>query len=785
MGAGPPPVPLLAPILCCCFVAAVVWMAVVPVGSTAGWVALGAATALGGVGGSLASLARRRRPTPLLLAVAVVGLALWRAASALGEIAEPWADLPATAVRLVGVVDTPVETRGTSATAFIEIERVLQPELQYEPNGRLRLTLPALASVAVGQRVEVFGRLDPVVSATAEGKRLLRRRVIATGRFPQVLPMGEATMGPVQAAVHGARSAIAGTIRRMLPEPHASLLAGLIVGSTDGMPDDFRGVLTASGASHLVVVSGYNITLVAGALQGLFRARRALGTVAPLVGVWAFTLLAGGTAPAVRAALMATLALLALRTGRGSDALAALGLTVVAMLLVDPLLIYELGFQLSVLATVGLIALQPRLSALAPWLPAPVREPVASTLAAQLATAPLLAATFHQLSLISPVANALAAPAIPLATIAGAVGVLIGTLVAPAAPLVGAVLTAPTSYLVAVLETAARIPGAIAPIGEIPAAIAACYAVALLAWAILPTPEGKAFVVVLRTPSAARPLVAGLSALLAAAVVTWGGPALASDPYLTVTVLDVGHGDAVFVRTPGQRTVLIDGGPNPAALLGQLGRRLGFAERSLTVAVLTRADSQRLPGIVEAVERYPSTLAVSPPEGATSALYQRWLAATSGSRTVVVDHALNIDLDYEVVLELLPTPPLAPVADGNPPQRTIIMRVVHRDVAILVAPSLTREAGRGAVRDGWSLWANALVVPRHGDAEALDPAFLAVVDPAAAIISVGARNRPGLPSPQTLEVLERTPTFRTDLHGSVELRSDGRSLSVVPERAGP
>ena len=524
---------------------------------------------------------------------------------------------------------------------------------------------------------------------------------------------------------------------------------------------------------------------MAGALQGLFRPRRALGTAAPLLGVWVFTLLAGGTAPAVRAALMATLALLALRTGRGSDALAALGLTVVAMLLVDPLLIYELGFQLSVLATVGLIALQPRLSALAPWLPAPVREPVASTLAAQLATAPLLAATFHQLSLISPVANALAAPAIPLATIAGAVGVLIGTLVAPAAPLVGAVLTPPTSYLVAVLETAARIPGAIAPIGEIPAAIAACYAVALLAWAILPTPEGKAFAVVLRTPSAARPAIAGLSALLAAAVVAWAGPALASDPYLTVTVLDVGHGDAVFVRTPGQRTVLIDGGPNPAALLGQLGRRLGFAERSLTVAVLTRAESQRLPGIVEAVERYPSALAVSPPEGATSALYQRWLAATSGSRTVVVDRALNIDLDNEVMLELLPTPPLAPVADGNPPQRTIIVRVVHRDVAILVAPSLTREAGRGTVRDGWSLWANALVVPRHGDAEALDPAFLAVVDPSAAIISVGARNRPGLPSSQALEVLERTPTFRTDLHGSVELRSDGRTLSVAPERPGP
>src|SRR5262249_26184775 len=138
------------------------------------------------------------------------------------------------------------------------------------------------------------------------------------------------------------------------------------------------------------VCSSVPALLVAAALAFVVRSNRIGRVVVPLVGVWIFTLIAGANAPAVRAALMATIALLAIATGRGVDALGALALAATGMLLVDPLLVSDLGFQLSILATLGLIALQPRIAPLLGWLPRPLREPASSTFAAQLATIPLL-----------------------------------------------------------------------------------------------------------------------------------------------------------------------------------------------------------------------------------------------------------------------------------------------------------------------------------------------------------------------------------------------------------
>jgi len=169
--------------------------------------------------------------------------------------------------------------------------------------------------------------------------------------------LGAAEENAVTAALHELRSSIEATIQRTLPEPHATLLVGLLVGAAAGMPESLRLALVASGTSHLVVVSGYNISLVAAALASLVKAGRALRIVVPLLGVWGFTLLAGANAPAVRAAIMATVALVMLGSGRGVDALGALALAAAAMLLLDPRLAFDLGFQLALLASIVLIHL--------------------------------------------------------------------------------------------------------------------------------------------------------------------------------------------------------------------------------------------------------------------------------------------------------------------------------------------------------------------------------------------------------------------------------------------
>ena len=384
----PPTVPIWTPILCLLTCLAVIWGAVAPFGDSGLWRMIGVGASLGGVVGIAVRLATRRLPTVHLAALVAIGIGLWRASDGTAEAPQPWA-VPAERIRLLASVEGPVETRGTTASLYAHIDQVLEPAGVEAPKGRVRAILPGLTSLETGQPIEITGRFEAVEAASASGARLARQGVIATTAFPRVVPLGPPQQNVILGTLASLRSSIQTTIERTLPEPHAALLAGLLVGSSAGMPESLRLALIGSGTSHLVVVSGYNISLVAAALTSFFRASPGLRVAAPLLGVWAFTLIAGANAPAVRAAIMATGALVALGTGRGSDALAALALAATAMLLIDPGLVFDLGFQLSVLATLGLITLQPRLSSLFGRLPDRLREPVSTTLAAQVATLPL------------------------------------------------------------------------------------------------------------------------------------------------------------------------------------------------------------------------------------------------------------------------------------------------------------------------------------------------------------------------------------------------------------
>lgn len=774
---------MTALVLCGLFVAAIIGVAAAAPEAHQGLQALGAGLTFGAGAGLAASWVIGRRLPVVVLGAAVAGAGAWRAAAAFSALTQPWADAPAELARVVAVVDAPVETRGATARVYARIERAVHPPDAAPPVGRVRLTTAALPPVELSDRIEVAGRFYPADPATADGRRLLGGGIIATSDFPDVLPLGRADANLVQAAAHALRAHLRAGIERSLSEPQSSLLSGLLVGSVGGMPQDFRLALQASGTTHIVVVSGYNISLVASALGTALRGARGLAAAVPLVGVWGFTLLAGASPPSIRAAIMATIALVAIRSGRGRDALAALALAAMGMLAVDPHLVADLSFQLSAFATIGLITLHARVAALLGALPGPVREPVSATLAAQLATAPLLAWVFHELSVVAPLANVLAAPAIPLATIAGAILMPIPAATSGAAPLVGAALWLPTTYLVSVIEAFSRLPGAMLPVGDVPPILALLYALGLVAWAAAPTPEGRSLLHTIGSARLAGQAVAAAS-LAAIGSLAWTGLATAPPP-LVLSVLDVGDGEALFVRTPAQRTLLVDGGPNPAALLGQLGRRLNLAERNLSVVVLTRADSERLPGNIAALERYPAALAAGPPEEPTSALFARWQRLTDSAQRLRVDQAVTIQVEPGVAIELLPTGPLpGPAGSSAEPQRTLIVRVIHQEVSFLVAPAITAEAARAASAGGWPLAASALLVPRQGEPSALDARLLDAVNPRIAVIAVGARNRGGNPAPQTLELLRSVPTFRTDLHGTVDLHSDGHRLWVNTERGG-
>ena len=227
----------------------------------------------------------------------------------------------------------------------------------------------------------------------------------------------------------GLRESIAEFVQSGLPEPHASLLLGIILGVKSGFPNDFYEALRVTGTLHVVVVSGFNITVIINTLAHLlvFIPLR-LRFFITLLLITAFVLLVGANPPVVRAAIMGSIALLGTVLGRQNDALRAFLLAVILMLIFRPSWVGELSFQLSFLATLGLIVVFPLLDKALPG-KGFLRSDLLTTLAAQTTVWPLLAFKFGTISLISPVVNTLVLWTIPIITYIGLVTSTIGLVI--------------------------------------------------------------------------------------------------------------------------------------------------------------------------------------------------------------------------------------------------------------------------------------------------------------------------------------------------------------------
>lgn len=241
------------------------------------------------------------------------------------------------------------------------------------------------------------------------------------------------------------RHAIEETINRLFREPEASLLAGLLLGIRRTMSDAFRDAMTASGTTHLVAVSGFNLTIVAEAIKRLllgFNRRLAFGAMT--LGVVLFTLLVGAPASAVRAAIMVWMVAAGRLLGRRPYLPALLTFVALAMTVPNPYLPrHDVSFQLSFLAIVGLSVVTPILAKKFSRIPLFVREPLATTLGAQAATLPLIVSVFGTASLVAPLANVLVLSAIPLAMFLGGVAAAFGVI----APGLGAILALPAQLI--------------------------------------------------------------------------------------------------------------------------------------------------------------------------------------------------------------------------------------------------------------------------------------------------------------------------------------------------
>jgi len=224
----------------------------------------------------------------------------------------------------------------------------------------------------------------------------------------------------IGAGLTGLRGRLVDLYRKVLPEPHASLLSGVVLGVRAQMPASFYTALQETGTLHVIAASGMNVTIVAGVLIAvlvrLFTRRNAI--IFAIIGIIFYTFLAGASAPVVRAAIAGVVAYLGALMGRERDGVIVLVFVAVVMLMWNPLYILDIGWQLSFAATAGILlvfpVLQRYIKIYFDRFPLALGDELGITLAAQLATLPLIVYHFGSLSWISPVVNVLVAPVVPV-----------------------------------------------------------------------------------------------------------------------------------------------------------------------------------------------------------------------------------------------------------------------------------------------------------------------------------------------------------------------------------
>src|SRR3989344_1127435 len=254
-------------------------------------------------------------------------------------------------------------------------------------------------------------------------------------------------------------------LAQVLPEPQNSFLAGLLVGLRKTIPEDLTDALSITGTTHVIAISGFNITIIATAINGLLLRffKRKISCIIALIAIGLLLILAGASASAVRAGIMGALGMLALNIGRVNSITNALALTAAVMLAVNPQILYfDAGFQLSFLALMGLVYLVLILEPKFLWVPKWLRIYFLPTIAAYIFTLPLLLYHFDRLSLVAIPVNILVLPMIPAAMlfgfITGSLALIWPILAYPTAWLSWGALT----YVLEIVRWAAKIPFAAA-----------------------------------------------------------------------------------------------------------------------------------------------------------------------------------------------------------------------------------------------------------------------------------------------------------------------------------
>jgi competence protein ComEC len=562
-----------------------------------------------------------------------------------------------------------------------------------------------------------------------------------------------------------------------LPDPGGALVPGLAVGDTSAVPPAVDEAMRAASLSHLTAVSGANCAIVVGLAFGaaaLCGASRTGRIASGLVALTLFVLLVTPEPSVVRAAAMAAIAMCAVGLGRPAAGLAVLSAAVAVVLVLDPWIATSLGFALSAAATAALLLLaRPLAYGLERYLPRTVALAIAVPLAAQLACGPLLVLLDPTVPLLGVLANLLAGPAAPLATIAG----FFACLAAPApllqSGLIG-IAWVPAAWIAEVARVTAAIPGQRLPWLAGPPGAALLAGVGALTALVIASRVTSRRSRLLRVAAAATlaPVVGviGAHVALGGVVSSWTTPGS-----WQVVACDIGQGDAILLRSQ-DAVMLVDTGPEPAVLSRCLSR---FGVDTVDTLVLTHFDLDHSGGVAALIGRVGAVLH-GPLDRDGARDVARLAQAGAAVHAVAVGARGRLgDASWRVLW-----PPASEKSPGN--AASVAVEVSgERMPAVLLLGDLDAEAQTRMIAALPPRTYDVVKVAHHGSADQSAGLYERIAA-RLALVSVGVDNDYGHPRPSLLTLLRRTGSriARTDTDGDVALWLERDGLHLWREHVG-
>jgi len=637
-----------------------------------------------------------------------------------------------------------------------------------------------------GERLRLRGKL----LSPPENEEFSFRDNLARYGIHAYMPLAAVTRlpgggeNPILARIYAFKARALADIYEIFPDPEASLMAGILLGVDNGIPEDLQQAFKNTGTAHIIAISGFNIAIIAGIFVFLFSRffGKRWGAVAAIAGIILYTILVGASPPVVRAAIMGSLSIFALQIGRRQAALNTLGFVAAFMALVNPLLLWDISFQLSFAATLGLIMFAEPLENLAVrltsrWLSAekakkvaaPIAEFFLLTLAAQITTLPIMAYHFGQVSLIALVANPFVLPVQPALMVTGGLALFASIFSIALGKLFALVALPFPSYTIRAVEWFDGFPGGVIVLGDLSLFWVVLFYIALFGlyfnWDKLKAGYPRYRSVV--TPA----VIIGVLAV--AAVATFRSVNAAPDGKLHITFLANGSADSVLIQSPTGRYVLINGGESISQLSSALGRRLPPNDRRLDWLVVASTQENQVAALPRTLERFgvDNVLWSGNPEASFSSLK---LLEVLTQKDIPFNRAVagqQLDLGDGAALKVVSVTP-----------RGSVLLIEWNDFRALLPVGLSFDA-LDELENGKAIGpVSLLTLADSGYAQSNPPEWINALHPQLIVLDVKAGDETGMPDEETLKNIEGYPLLRTDQNGWIHISTDGESVWIEAEK---